>query len=125
MEVLEIIKQVPLPVIIFVLAILVVATVYMLYQWAKMKGLDGIRMQTYQLILKAEHIYNQSGAGKQKLKWVVSQARKLLPNWLQFIVTEEALENVIEIWFRGVKDLLDDGKINESQKKADTADTAK
>ena len=125
MELLEIIKQVPLPVIIFVLAILVVATAYMLYQWAKMKGLDGIRMQTYQLILKAEHIYNQSGAGKQKLKWVVSQARKLLPNWLQFIVTEEALENVIEIWFRGVKDLLDDGKINESQKKADTADTAK
>ena len=125
MELLEIIKQVPLPVIIFVLAILVVATVYMLYQWAKMKGLDGIRMQTYQLILKAELIYNQSGAGKQKLKWVVSQARKLLPNWLQFIVTEEALENVIEIWFRGVKDLLDDGKINESQKKADTADTAK
>ena len=59
------------------------------------------------------------------MKWVVSQARKLLPNWLQFIVTEEALENVIEIWFRGVKDLLDDGKINESQKKADTADTAK
>ena len=53
MELLEIIKQVPLPVIIFVLAILVVATVYMLYQWAKMKGLDGIRMQTYQLILKA------------------------------------------------------------------------
>lgn len=125
MELLEIIKQVPLPVIIFALAILVVATVYMLYQWAKMKGLDGIRMQTYQLILKAEHIYNQSGAGKQKLKWAVSQARKLLPNWLQFIVTEEALENVIEIWFRGVKDLLDDGKINESQKKADTADTAK
>ena len=116
MELLEIIMQIPLPVLIFLAVILAVATIYMGYQWAKMKGLEGIRVQTYQLILKAEHMYKESGSGKQKLKWVVSQARKLLPEWLQFIVTEAALEKIIDIWFKGVKDLLDDGKMNDSQK---------
>lgn len=69
----------------------------------------------YQLILKAEHVYNESGQGKQKLKWVVSQARGLLPKWMQVFVTEEMMMKVIDEWFKGVKDLLDDGKVNESQ----------
>nr|UVY53970.1 MAG: holin [Bacteriophage sp.] len=69
----------------------------------------------YQLILKAEHVYNESGQGKQKLKWVVSQARGLLPKWMQVFVTEEMMMKVIDEWFKGVKDLLDDGKVNGSQ----------
>lgn len=67
------------------------------------------------MILKAEHVYNESGQGKQKLKWVVSQARGLLPKWMQVFVTEEMMMKVIDEWFKGVKDLLDDGKVNESQ----------
>lgn len=82
----------------------------------KQKGLEGIRKDVYELILKAEHIYKESGQGKQKLKWVVSQARKLLPKWLQVFVTEKTLEKIIDMWFRGVKDLLDDGKVNGSGK---------
>ena len=66
-------------------------------------------------ILKAEHVYNESGQGKQKLKWVVSQARELLPKWMQVFVTEEMMMKVIDEWFKGVKDLLDDGKVNGSQ----------
>lgn len=81
------------------------------------KGLDGIRQDVYQLILKAEHIYNESGQGKQKLKYVVSQARGLLPKWLRIFVTEDAMMKVIDGWFKGVKDLLDDGKVNGSQEK--------
>lgn len=50
------------------------------------------------------------------MKWVVSQARRLLPGWLQAIISEEALEKIIQIWFDEVKDLLDDGKVNGSQK---------
>ena len=63
----------------------------------------------------AEHVYNESGQGKQKLKWVVSQARGLLPKWMQVFVTEEMMMKVIDEWFKGVKDLLDDGKVNGSQ----------
>lgn len=116
MEVFKFLEQIPLPILVVVLVILVAITVVMVYQYAKMRGMDGIRGDVYQLILKAEHIYNESGQGKQKLKWVVSQARGLLPKWLQVFITEEAMMKVIDEWFKGVKDLLDDGRVNGSQK---------
>ena len=50
------------------------------------------------------------------MKWVVQQARSLMPRWLQVIVSEEMLIKVIEEWFAAVKDLLDDGKVNGSRK---------
>ena len=116
MEVLKFLEQIPLPILVGVLVILVAITVVMAYQYAKMRGMDGIRGDVYQLILKAEHVYNASGQGEQKLKWVVQQARSLLPRWLQVIVSEEMLIKVIEEWFAAVKDLLDDGKVNGSRK---------
>lgn len=115
MELMNYLMQIPLPFLLVLVAILAVITVVITYQWLKQRGLDGIRAEVYQLILKAEYLYKESSAGKQKMKWVVSQARKLLPNWLQTILSEEALEKIIEVWFRGVKDLLDDGKVNDSQ----------
>ena len=115
MEVLKFLEQIPLPILVVALVILVAITVVMAYQYAKMRGMDGIRVDVYQLILKAEHVYNESGQGKQKLKWVVSQARGLLPKWMQVFVTEEMMMKVIDEWFKGVKDLLDDGKVNGSQ----------
>lgn len=116
MELLEFIKQIPMPVLIVALAILLIVTLVITIQYMKAKGLDGIRMDVYQLILRAEHMYKESGQGQQKLKWVVQQARGLLPKWLQVFVTEEAMIKIIEKWFRGVKDLLDDGKVNQTQK---------
>lgn len=92
-------------------------TVVIAYQYAKMKGLEGIRENVYQLILKAEHLYTESGQGEQKLKFVVHQARGLLPGWMQLFITEDMMIKLVNEWFRGVKDLLDDGKINGSQTK--------
>ncbi|WP_283680995.1 hypothetical protein [Parablautia sp. Marseille-Q6255] len=115
MELLEFLKQIPMPVLIVALAILFIVTIVITVQYMKAKGLDGVRMDVYQLILKAEHMFNESGQGKQKLKWVVQQARGLLPSWLQVFVTEDALMKIIDKWFLGVKDLLDDGKVNNSQ----------
>ncbi len=116
MELFNVLSQIPLPILVVVIVILAVITLVIAYQYAKMKGLDGIRTDVYQLILKAERMYNESGQGMQKMKWVVNQARGLLPKWMQSIVTEEMLIRVIEEWFKGVKDLLDDGKVNGSQK---------
>lgn len=116
MELLEFMKHIPMPVLIVALAILLIVTLVITIQYTKAKGLDGIRMDVYQLILRAEHMYKESGQGQQKLKWVVQQARGLLPKWLQVFVTEEAMIKIIEKWFRGVKDLLDDGKVNQTQK---------
>lgn len=116
MELLNFLSQVPIPVLILVIAVLVVVTAVVVYQYAKAKGLEGIRKEVYELFLHAEHIYKESGQGEQKLKWVVQQARSLLPRWLQVIVSEEMLIKVIEEWFAAVKDLLDDGKVNGSRK---------
>ena len=49
------------------------------------------------------------------MKWVIQEARKLLPGWLQIVVSEEILEKLVQSWFDGIKDLLDDGKVNGSQ----------
>lgn len=81
-------------------------------EYKKNKSLDEIRKDVYDLFLKAEHSFITTGAGKQKMKWVVSKARSMLPSWLQLIVTEELFEQIIQMWFEGVKDLLDDGKIS-------------
>lgn len=116
MELLEFFKQIPLPILIVVIAILLIVTIVVVIQYIKQKGLNGIREDVYQLILRAEHMYNESGAGKQKFDWVIQQARELLPKWLQMLVPESALKNLVQKWFDGVKDLLDDGKVNNSQK---------
>lgn len=115
MELLEMMKQIPLPVLVFTVAILLIVTIAMAVQYIKQKALDGIREDVYQAILKAEHIYNDSEQGKQKFKYVVQQARGLLPAWIQIFVSQEFLERLIEKWFQGVKDLLDDGKVNGTQ----------
>lgn len=115
MELLNFLSQVPIPVLILVIAVLVVVTAVVVYQYAKAKGLEGIRKDVYELFLHAEHIYKESGQGEQKLKWVVQQARGLLPKWLQVIMSEEVLLKIIDWWFKEVKDLLDDGKVNGSQ----------
>ncbi len=112
MELLGFLKQIPMPILLVAIIVLAVVTIVIAFQYLKQKGLEGIRAKVYQLILNAEHMYNESGQGKQKLKWVVSQARSLLPNWLQMFITEAALEKIVDIWFAGVKDLLDDGKLN-------------
>ena len=117
MELLKFIEQIPVPILVVVLALLVALTVVMTVKYVKSKGLDGLRAEVYQLILKAEHMFKGSEKGKQKLAWVVQQARSLLPKWLQFFITDKALEKLIQIWFNGVKDLLDDGKFNNSLEK--------
>ena len=66
MELLEFLKQIPVPILLIVILVLLVVTIVIAVQYAKQKGLDGIRSDVYELILKAEHLYNESGAGKQK-----------------------------------------------------------
>lgn len=94
-----------------------------IYAYVRDKSLDEIRADVYQLFLEAEHRYTESGEGKQKMKWVVSKARMLLPGWAQTLITEDFLCKVLESWFRAVKDLLDDGKYNGSVSDAPTEET--
>lgn len=112
----ELLNMIPMWVIIVVLIVVAVTVIAMTVAYLKNRSLEDIRNDVYQLILRAEHMYKESGTGKQKMKWVVSQARKLLPKWVQALISEDTLMNIIQAWFDGVKDLLDDGKMNHSEK---------
>jgi len=48
------------------------------------------------------------------MKYVVSTFHTMLPGWLKAFISEESLERLLETWFKEVKDLLDDGKVNGS-----------
>ena len=113
----ELLTMVPLPVLVIIAVLIVISIIWMGYAYLKNRTLDEIRGDVYQLVLRAEHTYKESSSGKQKMKWVVSRARKLLPGWMQLIISEEMLEKIIQVWFDEVKDLLDDGKMNGSQKR--------
>ena len=113
----ELLTMVPLPVLAIIAILIIISVIWMGYTYLKNRTLDEIRGDVYQLVLKAEHTYRLSSSGKQKMKWVVSQARKLLPGWMQIIISEEMLQKIIQVWFDEVKDLLDDGKMNGSQKR--------
>lgn len=112
----ELLNMIPLWLIIVISIIVAITIIAMAVTYLKNKTLEQIRVDVYQLILKAEHMYKESAQGKQKMEWVVSQARKLLPGWVQALVSEDALMSVIQVWFDGVKDLLDDGKMNNTGK---------
>lgn len=85
-------------------------------EYFKSRTLDEIRQDVYKLFLNAEHEFKESHTGKQKMKWVISKARGLLPVWAQMIITEDMFESIVQYWFDGIKDLLDDGKLNNAAK---------
>lgn len=95
---------------------LVIGTGVLVYLYVRDRTLEQIRADVYQLFLEAEHRYFYTSAGKQKMAYVIQRARSLLPPWAQFFITDAVLEKVVQLWFDSVKDLLDDGKYNQSTK---------
>lgn len=104
----------------FVTIIFIIITLVIMgtgaYFYFRDKTLNEIRAEVYQKFLEAEH-NKDLVTGKRKMRWVLSQVRNLLPAWLQNILTDEYLEKIVEGWFKAIKDLLDDGKLNGSHKK--------
>jgi len=100
--------------------VLIIATLVafgmLAYFYIRDKTLDEIRSDVYQKFLEVEHNPEFAQKGKQKMKWVLSQARSLLPAWTQPFISDVFLEKVVDKWFKAIKDLLDDGKLNKSQK---------
>lgn len=100
--------------VIVVVAVAIIAVAILLVIYTRHKSIEDIREDVYELFLKAEHLFEESGAGEEKLDWVVEAAYPLLPKPIQFIVTPSMLKIIIDKWFKGIKDLLDDGKLNGS-----------
>ena len=99
--------------------LVIVATVVLLgvcaYLYVREKTLNEIRADVYQLFLKAEQNISFEKAGKQRMKWVLSKARSLLPEWARVFITDAFLEKVVQAWFDAIKDFLDNGKLDKSQ----------
>ena len=86
-----------------------------LYVYMRNKSFEEIRCDVYQLFLQAERRFKETGAGAEKMDWVVRHTRWLLPEWLRMFITEDFMYEVLQAWFDAVKDLLDDGKLNKSE----------
>lgn len=113
----ELLTMLPLPVLAIIVILIVVSFLLIVYSYLKNKKLEEIRGDVYHLFLRAEHVIKESKAGKLKMKWVISKARLLLPQWLQLLISDTAFEKIVQLWFEQIKDLLDDGKLNQSHSK--------
>lgn len=97
-------------------ATFIVITVFILYRSYKKQGLDGIREDVYKLFVLAEKVFSEPGCGTQKFEFVIRIARTLLPKPLSILISDQQLRTIIQFWFDEAKDLLDDGKRNNSEK---------
>ena len=66
------------------------------------------------MFVEAEKTFRASKQGQQKFDYVIHMARGLLPKPIQLFVSESMLKEAVQLWFDGIKDLLDDGKLNAS-----------
>ena len=101
---------------ILLVVFFVVISISGMYLYLKEKTLNEIRADVYQLFLEAERNPKFAESGLQKMKWVLSKARGLLPDWAGAFITDELLAKVVQAWFDAIKDLLDDGKLNGTDK---------
>lgn len=103
--------------VLFLAVITILIAVFLikkLIEYVQKKGLEGIRLYVYELFVEAEERFKESGQGQAKFDYVIQLARSLLPKPIQLFVSESMLKEIVQLWFDGVKDLLDDGKLNNS-----------
>ena len=104
------------PVIAIIFIFLIFALIpFLVIKKLQNVGLDKIRAVVYKAFIEAEHLYKY-GDNSQKFEYVVSLARSHLPQPFNLFITEDLLKKVIQLWFDLIKDLLDDGRINETDK---------
>lgn len=88
---------------------ILVAIILLIYLLIKIN--KNVRLQAYKLFLKAEH---EIIGGEDKMSYVVSNIHSYLPTMVKFFVSEESLKRIVQKMFDEIKDLLDDGKRNDS-----------
>lgn len=98
--------------LVTIILVIVAFVIYVL----RRHGLDKVRDKAHELFLKAEHVYLESGAGEEKMNMVVREIYAILPPIVRLFTTEKMIRNLLQKWFKSIKDLLDDGKNNDSAK---------
>ena len=103
--------------IIFIV-IVVVAALLLLVKVMQTVGMEKVRAYVYKLFVVAENEF-QYGDNTEKFEYVISLAKSAIPLPFNLFITESLLRKVIQAWFDLCKDLLDDGKLNKSEKEGE------
>lgn len=77
---------------------------------------EQLRAGTYKLVLEAEKVIKGTKRGQDRFNYVLDQLYCLIPTWLQFFVSEETLREKLQAWFMELKDYLDNGVRDGSNK---------
>lgn len=88
---------------IIIVALIVIAFIIWLVWQIKKKGLKEFATE---MIVKAEDMYKQ-GENTEKQNYVIDKVIGMLPKFLQFFITREAVKNFVQSVFDTVKKALD------------------
>ena len=75
-------------------------------------GLSRCRGIVYKAFVTAENHFEQ---GNDKFEYVISVAKNAIPKPLNLIITDKVIRRTIQLWFDICKDLLDDGRVNNTK----------
>lgn len=84
---------------------------------AKEEILKDLREKSYALMLLAEKVWGQDKDGQFKFDWVIQNIYKLLPETLTGILDETTLRDKVQEFYDQAKDMLDNGKLDNSVNK--------
>ena len=96
----------------YVLIMLIVALIYMIFEWQHAKVIF------YQLMVKAKSMAKDCilHSGKEQEDWVVKRAYQFLPSRITIFINEKKMHEIVHYLYEKAKDYIDDGKINNSYK---------
>ena len=89
--------------------------VVLLVVYLRNKSISDIRKDLYEVFLKLEHSITGTKAGQERLDEAVTAAYEMLPKWVRLVVSKDRLRKTVDKWFKEIKDLLDDGKLNNEE----------
>ena len=90
-----------------------IIAVILIIKYVRHVGLETIREKVYKAFIAAEHEF-QHGDNTEKFEYVINIAKSAIPVPFNLFITESLLRKVVQAWFDLVKDLLDDGKLNNT-----------
>ncbi|MCB2288696.1 hypothetical protein LGK97_02820 [Clostridium sp. CS001] len=79
-------------------------------EWQKFKT------QAYALMLQAKRLAKDEVLknGEQQVEWIIKRSYQFLPKKLTIFISEERMRNIIRYLYEKLKDVIDDGQVNNS-----------
>jgi hypothetical protein len=96
-------------IVIGIIVLIVIA--FLIY--LRIRGLDGMRKDAYELFRKVEKLYSDD-EGTEKMDYVVDAIYAKLPTALQMFLPVSVLRKILQKWFTDIKDFLDNGEMDKS-----------